>query len=122
MVGPDGQPGCGEAVISGGSAKEEHILLSRANMTANGFREQFSQPRPAGENVLVGGKFRAVGKRQAFPRTTVEITLGHSRLPVFAAFRKKAIEHRPAGTARCQKTALWLVNSPMDCFQINLRP
>src|SRR5712691_11805188 len=62
MISPDRQLRFGEPVISGGSAKEEYVLLGGTNMIAHDFREQFSQPRPTGEHILIGLELRTVGE------------------------------------------------------------
>src|ERR1700687_1295674 len=62
VIGPNRQACFCESAVSGGSAKEEYVLLGWPNMITHNFREQFSQPRPAGEDVLIGSELRAVGK------------------------------------------------------------
>ena len=114
MIRPDWQCVFVEASIAGGSAKEKYVLLGRANMIPYGFWEQFSQPRAAGKDVLVGRKIRSIGESQLVPLATVETSRCDRSLPVLSAFLEKSVQHRLAGYACRKKSSFGFVDSPMN--------
>src|ERR1700722_5983790 len=122
MVRPHRELGIGEAIIARGSTEEEYFLPGGANALANGFREKFPQPGSTGEDVLIGGEFRAIGEWQSVPFALFEVARQDSQLLVLAALRQKSVQHRLARNARSQITALGFVDSPMHGFEIDLRP
>ena len=63
MIGPHWHVRVVEARIAGGWPEKEDILLGRSHQGTYGLREQFPQPRAAGENEGVGFDMGTVAER-----------------------------------------------------------
>src|SRR5262249_55709447 len=103
-------------------AKEENLLSGHSDAFSDRLWKQCAQPGAAGEDVLVCFELQIAGERKSVPLRLIEALCCHFSLLVFSAFADEGLEHGLTRESCGQKSTLWLVNSPIYAFQIDLRP
>src|SRR5207248_9871222 len=84
-------------------------------------REHLPQPRPAGEDILIGRKAGFVRERERPHFATLNSSRRHTKLAIFSALGQKMFQHRLTIAARRKKSAVALVDRPLHLFEIDLR-
>ena len=116
MISPDRQLVCVKRLSPAGAPKKNTSCLVGSNVIADGFRKQLSLATDRRRRRTDRQPASSHRRNAGSPTCALQITRHNRRLSIFAAFRKKSVEHRLASYARRKKPALGLVNSPMHAL------
>src|SRR5215469_1797194 len=122
MIRPHWHVHVAEARIAGGRPEKEDILLGRPHQRTYGLREQFPQPRAAGENVGVRSDIGTVVKCDPRWRTLVQSVAQDLGLSIPASGRDERVDHRPTTRPCLEISAFRFEDAPFDAFEVDLRP
>jgi len=86
------------------------------------FRKEFAQPVAAGKDELVRFDRGSIRKAYSTQMAAFKFINNDSRLPILTTFTNEPLDDSLTRGARSQVSALPFKQSPLDLFQIDLRP